>query len=65
MDIPPRFLPALTMGLAYQIALKSPNAADRVQMLQAEYERQYTLAAEEDRDRASFFMVPDLSSYNR
>jgi hypothetical protein len=64
-DIPPRFLPALTTGLAYYLALKSPNATDRVPMLQQEYERQWTLAAEEDRDRSSFFMVPDLSAYNR
>jgi hypothetical protein len=64
-DIPPRFLPALVSGLAYYLAIKSPNAAQRVPMLQQEYERQYTLAAEEDRDRASFVMVPDMSSYNR
>jgi hypothetical protein len=65
VDIPPRFLPALVSGLAYFLAMKSPNATDRIPMLQAEYERQYMLAAEEDRDRASFFMVPDMSSYNR
>jgi hypothetical protein len=65
MDVPPRFLPALVSGLAYFLAIKSPNAADRIPMLQQEYERQYTLAAEEDRDRSSFFMVPDLSGYNR
>lgn len=64
-DIPPRFLPALVSGLAYYLALKSPNAAPRIPMLQAEYDRQWTLAAEEDRDRASFVMVPDLSAYNR
>ncbi len=64
-DIPPRFLPALVSGLAYYLAMKSPNATDRIPMLQAEYERQWTLAAEEDRDRSSFFMVPDMSSYNR
>lgn len=64
-DIPPRFLPALVSGLAYFLALKSPNAVDRVPMLQSEYERQWTLAAEEDRDRSSFFMIPDLSAYNR
>ena len=65
VDIPPRFLPALTSGLAYYLAIKSPNAMSRIPMLQAEYDRQWTLAAEEDRDRSSFFMVPDLSSYNR
>jgi uncharacterized protein YihD (DUF1040 family) len=64
-DIPTRFLPALVSGLAYYLAIKSPNAAERIPMLQQEYERQYTLAAEEDRDRSSFVMVPDMSSYNR
>lgn len=65
MDIPARFMPALTSGLAYYLAMKSPAAFERVPMLKMEYERQWTLAAEEDRDRSSFFMVPDLSSYNR
>ena len=65
VDIVPRFLPALTAGLAFYMALKNPSATERVQLLQGEYERQFGLAAEEDRDRASFIMVPDLSSYNR
>jgi len=65
LDVPNRFLPALVSGLAYHLALKSPAAAERIPLLQQEYERQFMLAAEEDRDRASFFMVPDLSSYSR
>lgn len=65
IDIVPRFLPALTAGLAYHMALKVPAATPRIPVLQTEYERQFSLAAEEDRDRSSFFMVPDLSSYNR
>src|SRR5215471_7282593 len=65
LDVPNRFLPALVSGLAYHLALKSPAAEARIPLLQQEYERQFMLAAEEDRDRASFFMVPDLSSYNR
>ncbi len=65
VDITPRFLPALTAGLAYYLALKNPAAASRIPTLQTEYERQFSLAAEEDRDRGSFFMVPDLSAYNR
>lgn len=65
MDTPPRFQPALISGLAYYLAMKTPAAMPRVPMLQAEYERQFTLAAEEDRDRSSFKLVPDVSSYNR
>ena len=57
-DIPFRFLPALTAGLAYQIAMKLPEAAPRLPMLQAEYERQWTLASEEDREKAPVRFVP-------
>ena len=66
MDIPSRFLPALVTGLAVlTMAIKTPSAMSRVPMLQQEYERQYGLAAEEDRDRSSLYLTPDLSSYNR
>ncbi len=58
VDVPSRFLPALIAGLAYQVAMKRPEAMGRVQMLQAEYERQFMLAADEDRDRASFWITP-------
>jgi hypothetical protein len=60
MDIPPRFLPAMTTGLAYYLSMKMPEVSDRIPLLQAEYERQYTLAAEEDRERASLFLVPKI-----
>lgn len=66
MDIPTRFLPALTTGLAYYLAMKAGNTDSmtaRIQMLQAEYERQFVLASEEDRERASVWLVPDLSGY--
>lgn len=57
-DIPFRFVAALTAGLAYYVAMKIPGAMDRVPMLQAEYERQWQLASEEDRDRAPVRFVP-------
>lgn len=60
MDVPPRFLPAMTTGLAYYLALKTPAAFNRVPMLQTEYERQFGMASEEDRERASLFLVPDV-----
>lgn len=61
MDVPTRFLPALTAGLAYYLSMKTPGAEGRVPMMQAEYERQFQLASEEDRERAPFKLVPDLS----
>jgi hypothetical protein len=63
MDIPSRFFPALTAGLAYYLSLKTPGATERVPMLQTEYERQFSLAAEEDRERASLRLVPARSRW--
>lgn len=58
MDMPSRFLPALCAGLAYYLAMKKPQARDRVEGLKALYEEQWNLSAGEDRTRASFRFVP-------
>ena len=62
MDMPHRFIPALVAGLAYYTAMKKPELADRVQLLQAEYEKQFQLAADEDRDRSSLWIIPHVGS---
>jgi hypothetical protein len=49
-------------GLAFQIAMKRPEAAARIPMLKQEYLEQFQLAADEDRDRAPARFVP-WSSY--
>ena len=56
--IPPRFVPALTAGMAYYIAMKRPEVADRVAPLKQEYEYQFELAAGEDEESASIKFVP-------
>lgn len=61
MDIPFRFYPCLSAGLAYYISLK--KAPDRVQMLKAVYEEEMRRAIDEDRDRASFQITPSLRNY--
>ena len=48
-----RFLPCLVAGLAYNIAMKTPELSGRVQMLKADYDEQYNLAAGEDREKVS------------
>ena len=60
-QVPFRFYPALAAGLAYYISMK--RAPDRSQMLKAVYEEEINRAMDEDRDRASFRMAPDLRSY--
>ena len=61
MDVPFRFYPCLSAGLAYYIALK--RAPERVQMLKAVYEEEMRRAIDEDRDRASFQITPSLRNY--
>lgn len=57
-DVQFRFYPALVAGLAYYIAMKVPELADRLPMLKQEYEQQFDLAAGEDRDRSSLRLIP-------
>ena len=56
-----RFLPALTAGLAYHIAMKVPELAPRIPMLKAAYDEQFDLAAGEDREKAAIRFVPRRS----
>ena len=60
MGVPARFLPAMVAGLAYMIGTKTPEAAQRLPMLKAEYEEQFSLAAEEDRVKTSVRFVPHI-----
>lgn len=53
-----RFLPCLTAGLAYYIAMKVPELAERVPMLKQVYDEQFDLAAGEDREKAAIRFVP-------
>jgi hypothetical protein len=65
-DVPFRFIPCMIAGLAYQIAMKKPEVApDRVMMLKQDYEQQFQLAADEDRDKASVRFVPRNMFYYR
>ena len=61
LGVPFRFYPALAAGLAYYISVK--RAPDRMQMLKALYEEEINRAMDEDRDRASFRVAPDLRNY--
>jgi hypothetical protein len=56
-----RFLPALTAGLAYHIAMKVPELMERIPMLKAAYDEQFDLAAGEDREKAAVRFVPRRS----
>jgi hypothetical protein len=58
-DIPFRFIPCMVAGLAYQLSVKIPGVdPNRMPMLKAEYEQQFQMAAEEDREKAAIRFVP-------
>jgi hypothetical protein len=58
-DIPFRLIPCLVAGLAFYIASKRPDSSpDRVMFLKQEYEQQWLLASQEDREKAADRFVP-------
>ena len=63
VDIPARFMPCMAAGLAYYISIKRPEASERAPLLKQVYDEQWNLAADADRDKSSFYMVP--GGYNR
>jgi hypothetical protein len=63
-DIPFRFVPCMVAGLAYYISMKKPEVApERIAMLKADYEQQFQLASEEDREKAPVRFVPRTIFY--
>ena len=65
-DIPFRFLNAMVAGLAYYLSMKIQGVDPmRSAALKADYEQQFDLAAQEDREKASIRFVPRNMSYTR
>jgi hypothetical protein len=58
MDMPFRFIPCMVAGLAYHLAIKLPNGAERLGMLKQQYDEAWMLASEEDREKAAVRFVP-------
>jgi hypothetical protein len=57
-DIPFRLIPCMVAGLAFYLSQKLPGAEMRMEWLKAEYEQQWMLAAQEDRDKSADRYVP-------
>ena len=57
-DVPFRFLTCLVAGLAYYLALKIPEALNRLEPLKQMYDEAWDLAAGEDREKAPDRLVP-------
>jgi hypothetical protein len=49
----------MVAGLASHLSMKLPNVdPNRIMMLKADYEQQFQLAADEDREKAAIRFVP-------
>jgi hypothetical protein len=57
-DVPFRLVPALVAGLAYHLAVKNPEALDKVQLLKQMYDEAWLIASTEDREKASLRLAP-------
>jgi len=58
-DIPFRFLNCMVAGLAYYLAVKLPGVdLQRIAGLKADYDEQFDLAAQEDREKAPIRFIP-------
>lgn len=65
-DIPFRFVNALVAGLAFYLSQKLAGVdPQRIPMLKADYEQQWTLAEQEDREKAAVRFVPRNLFYYR
>lgn len=58
MDVPFRFVPCMTAGLAYYLALKVPGGLERLDVLKLQYDEAWTTAAQEDQEKAAVRFVP-------
>ena len=58
MDVPFRFIPCMTAGLAYHLAMKVPGAIERLAILKQQYDEAWQLASDEDREKAAIRFVP-------
>jgi hypothetical protein len=61
VDVPTRFLPSLTAGLAYYLALKTPRAIQAIPVIKGAYEEQINLAMDSAREKSSLHLTPSRS----
>jgi hypothetical protein len=57
-DVPFRLVPALVAGLSYHLAVKNPEAMDKVPLLKQMYDEAWLTASTEDREKASLRLAP-------
>jgi hypothetical protein len=54
----------MVAGLAYHLAIKIPGSEQRVLVLKQMYDEAWLLASDEDRDKASLLITPQIYYVN-
>jgi|TARA_R100000030_G_scaffold28030_1_gene20519 hypothetical protein len=62
-DVPSRYLPCLSYALAYSLASKNPESAQRIPFIKQRYDELWNEVSDADRERAPVKFVPDLATY--
>ena len=66
LEIPQRWYEAILMMLSHRMSLELPGVAvDRITYLEAQAEKYFTQAENEERDRSPIFLAPNISVYTR
>ena len=66
LEIPQRWYEAILMMLSHRMSLELPGVAvDRITYLEAQAEKYFTQAENEERDRSPIFLAPNISVYSR
>lgn len=58
LDVPDRMIPAVCAGLAYLLAQKNKESLPLVPQLKAEYDRQWVISQQDDREKSDLMIVP-------
>ncbi len=62
-DVPSRYLPCLSYALAYSLASKNPESAQRIPFIKQKYDELWNEVSDAYRERAPIKFVPDLATY--
>ncbi len=66
LDFPPRWMPALTSGMAFFMAQVTQGVpSDEVDRFEARYDKDYATASAEDAEDVPLRLVADISGYTR
>jgi hypothetical protein len=66
LEVPQRWYEAVVMMLAHKMSLELPGVeVARIQYLEAQAEKYFNMAEQEERDKSPIYFAPNISVYSR